>query len=103
MAVPPTHWNPAIHDEHGRYVGRPDGWWEDVALAWEIDSLEYHFYRSGYDNTMKRNNRYAAAGITLVQTSPSRLKTAPDEVLAELEAAYRRALARPRPVTSLAA
>ena len=103
LRLAPSHWNAAVHDATGRYIGRPDAWWDDVALAWEIDSIEFHFHRSDYSRTLERNSRYAAAGIPVVQTLPSRLETAPDEVLAELQDAHRAAAARPRPAVQLAA
>lgn len=103
LRVAPSHWNPAIVRPDGSYLGRPDAWWEDVALAWEIDSVDFHFYKADYSRTLERNARYAAAGVVVVQTLPSRIETAPAAVLAELDAAYRAASARPRPVTHLAA
>ncbi|RZQ62901.1 hypothetical protein EWH70_17855 [Amycolatopsis suaedae] len=103
MRVPPTHWNAAVHGPSGRYLGRPDAWWDEVCLAWEIDSFDFHFFRDGYARTLERNVRYAGAGITVVQTLPSRLRSDPAGVLAELEAAYNTAAARPRPDVTLAA
>jgi hypothetical protein len=102
LPVPPTHWNPVVHDALGNYIGRPDGWWEDVALAWEIDSVDFHFSRDDYARTLRLNTRYAAAGITVVPTLPSRLRDDPGGVVQELEAAYRAAAARPRPPVLLA-
>jgi hypothetical protein len=102
LPVPPSHWNPAVYDAAGKYIGRPDGWWENVALAWEIDSVEFHFYRDGYARTLQRNNRYAAAGIVVVQTLPSRVENDPDGVLEDLRAAYQEASTRPRPPVFLA-
>ncbi|MEV6879383.1 hypothetical protein [Amycolatopsis sp. NPDC051128] len=101
LPVPPSHWNPAICDASGKYIGRPDGWWDNVALAWEIDSVDFHFYRDGYAKTLHRNNRYAATGITVVQTLPSRVENDPDSVLEELQSAYREASMRPRPAVFL--
>jgi hypothetical protein len=93
----PSHWNTEVWDNAGNYVGCPDAWWEDVGLAWEIDSVDFHFGREGYARTLERNTRYAAAGIPFVQTLPSRLTKDPDGVIAELRAAYRTATTRPRP------
>jgi hypothetical protein len=98
----PSHWNVPIHLPDGRYLGCPDGWWDDVALAWEIDSFEFHFTRAGYARTIQRNSRYAAAGIPVVQTLPSRLDRDPAGVLAELKDAYQAAASRPRPPVQLA-
>jgi hypothetical protein len=100
--LPEPVWNFELHDEHGRYIATPDAWWDDVALAWEIDSYEFHFGQPGYAATLARNNRYAAAGVAVVQTVPSRLRSEPDAVIDDLVSAYRSAAARPRPPVVLA-
>ncbi len=101
LMVRPSHWNPEIRDSHGGYIGRPDAWWDEVALAWEIDSFDFHFYRDDYKRTVLRNTRYATAGITVVQTLPSQLLTDPAGVVAELNAAHLAASLRPRPPVNL--
>ncbi len=101
LAVPPTHWNPVLHTEDGTYLARPDAWWDDVGLAWEIDSMEFHYARSDHAKTVARNSRYAQAGVAVVQTLPSRLIEDTAAVLGEVEAAYRAAAARPRPRVNL--
>lgn len=103
LTTPPTHWNTKLYDKFGRYLARPDAWWEDVGLAWEIDSFEFHFTGEDYSRTLERNTRYAAAGLTFVQTLPSRLLKDTAAVVAELEAAYLAASLRPRPPVRLAA
>lgn len=95
--LPEPVWNFSIHDERGRYIATPDAWFDDVALAWEIDSYEFHFGQPGYTATLARNNRYAAAGVAVVQTVPSRLRSEPKTVANDLVSAYRAAAARPRP------
>ncbi len=102
VGLPEPVWNFPLHDERGRYVATPDAWWDDVALAWEIDSYEFHFGQPGYASTLARNNRYAAAGVALVQTVPSRLRSEPRAVARELMLAYQAAAARPRPPVVLA-
>ncbi|MFI7678081.1 hypothetical protein [Actinophytocola sp. NPDC049390] len=94
--LPRPRWNVALRDSHGEYVAVPDAWFE-VGLAWEIDSYEFHFQREDYAKTINRNARYAAVGVTVLQTLPNRLRSAPDSVAAELTAAYRAAAARSRP------
>jgi hypothetical protein len=103
LAVPPTHWNHRLYGTDGRYIGCPDAWWDDVGLAWEIDSYDFHFWRSNYAETLRRNSRYAGAGIIVVQTLPSRLLHDPEDVLIELAQAYKAATARPRPPVDLVA
>jgi hypothetical protein len=95
--LPAPSWNFELRTTAGRYVATPDGWFDEVGLAWEIDSYEYHFGRDGYATTLARNARYAAAGVAVVQTLPGRLRSQPAQVRAELVAAYRAAAGRPRP------
>ncbi len=97
LTVAPTHWNPTVRTSSGDYLAQPDAWWDDVALAWEIDSVEFHYARADYARTLARNSRYAQSGIAVVQTLPSRLLDDADAVIRELDAAYRAAAARPRP------
>ncbi|WP_101612303.1 hypothetical protein [Amycolatopsis sp. BJA-103] len=97
LPSPPSHWNAAIYDSTGRYLGRPDALWEDIGLVWEIDSFEFHFRKADYARTIERNTRYAAAGLVVVQTLPSRLRDDPEGVLSDLNAAHGVATARPRP------
>jgi hypothetical protein len=101
LTVPPTHWNPALYSADGQYIGRPDAWWDGVAMVWEIDSLEFHFGAEDYARTIRRNTQYAEFGITVVQTLPSRIRDDPAEVLAELEAAFIAASNRPRPLVTI--
>ncbi|WP_409489655.1 hypothetical protein [Amycolatopsis sp. cmx-11-12] len=97
LAAPPSHWNAELFDCSGKYLGRPDAWWDAVGLAWEIDSFDFHFRRSGYRRTVDRNTRYTTAGIVVVQTLPSQLLNDPAAVIADLETAWRVAASRPRP------
>lgn len=91
------HWNAAICGADGVIIGRPDAWYDDVGLAWEIDSKAFHHSPRDYERTLARNSRYAAAGILVVQTLPTRLRDHPEAVARELKAAHRAAAARPRP------
>lgn len=86
--LPQPVWNVALRDVHGAYIGTPDAWFAEAGLAWEIDSYEFHFERENYASTINRNARYASAGIVVVQTLPTRLRTEPEAVAAELAAAY---------------
>nr|WP_231114869.1 hypothetical protein [Lentzea aerocolonigenes] len=95
--LPTPHRNVVIVDSQGSYVGMPDTWCDEVGLAWEIDSNEFHYSKHAYAKTLARNSRYAASGIAVVQTLPSRLRIEPEVVIAELRAAYAVASTRPRP------
>ena len=95
--LPEAKWNVPIHDTKGAFIAMPDAWFDDVALAWEIDSYDWHFDAKNYARTVARNTRYAVAGVAVVQTLPSRLRDDPAGVIAELRAAYETAKTRSRP------
>ncbi|MEV6911489.1 hypothetical protein [Amycolatopsis sp. NPDC051071] len=95
--LPQGRWNVPIYDARGTYIATPDFWCDDIALAWEIDSYLHHAGLDGHRATVARNARYVAAGIVVLQTLPSRLRTEPGKVAEELRAAFRTAQARPRP------
>ncbi|ANN16927.1 hypothetical protein SD37_15580 [Amycolatopsis orientalis] len=94
--LPEPRWNHELRDGSGEYIATPDGYFVAAELAWEIDSYDFHFGKQQYAATVARNARYAAAGIAVLQTLPSRLRTEPKQVAAELRAAHRAALARRR-------
>ena len=95
--LPLMHWNPTITDSDGRFVLRPDGWMDEVAVAWEIDSLAWHLRPADYAATLARHNRATSLGIIVVHHTPSQLERYGDRCVADLEATYLSALRRPRP------
>jgi hypothetical protein len=95
--LPAPRWNVGVYSESGQFLGIPDAWFDDVALAWEIDSYEFHLSPQSYARTLAKHARFTAAGIVVLHTLPSRLRTEPLVVRAELEASYEQAARRPRP------
>lgn len=95
--LPEPLWNVPLFDDCGQLIGIPDAWWSEVGLAWEIDSLAYHLDPADYDRTLRRDARYAAAGIPFLPTLPSRVHTERAAVIAELTAAYAAAARRTPP------
>src|SRR5205823_5219729 len=65
--LPQPKWNAKLFNHDGDYVACPDAWFDDVGLAVEIDSYEFHFTARGYASTARRNSRYAENGILIVQ------------------------------------
>jgi len=92
--LPPPLWNVRLVDRDDRYIGTPDAWWPEVGLAWEIDSVNYHLSPADHARTFRRDGRYAAHGVAVLPTLPSRLTGDPDAVIAELRDAYAAALRR---------
>lgn len=95
--LPVPMWNPALLDAAGRFLAAPDAWFDEVALAWEIDSVEWHLSPGVHAATLERHARLVAAGIVVVQDRPSRLHEAPAAVLDTLARALDQAARRPRP------
>lgn len=95
--LPPAERNVKIYDAQGNYIAMPDSYCEEVAMAWEIDSYDFHFEKAAYAKTIRRNGRYTAAGVVVLQTLPSQLRDDPDAVVTELRAAFHTASRRPRP------
>jgi hypothetical protein len=95
--LPPPVWNPRLVDRDGRFIAVPDAWFDDVGMAWEIDSREWHLSPDDYERTVERRSVMMATGILVVHTQPSKLRKRPAEVQAELLSSYGHALLRPRP------
>lgn len=95
--LPPAQWNGKVYRPTGEFIASPDAWSDEVAMAWEIDSVAHHAGLAGFGRTVRRNARYAEMGVTCVQTLPSRLRTEPDAVIRELRNAFAAAARRPRP------
>jgi hypothetical protein len=95
--LPAPDWNFELRGAGGQYIATPDAWCDEVAMAWEIDSYDFHFEKADYARTLSRNTRYTSAGVLVVQTLPTRLRTESEAVAEELRAAYRAATTRPRP------
>ncbi|MCD2193104.1 hypothetical protein LQ327_06840 [Actinomycetospora endophytica] len=96
-SFPRVEWNRAIHLETGERLFDPDGWIDEVAVAWEIESVEYHLSPEDQERSYRRRALMNRHDVVLVEHRPSRLRTAKDEVKADLRAAYERAGRRPRP------
>jgi hypothetical protein len=97
--LPPVLWNPTVRRPDGRLLGRPDAWFDDVGLAWEIDSLEFH--PEGDDATARRRADFVGAGAVVVHHRPRRLRTEPRRVIEEVWSHYLLAASRPRPLVTV--
>jgi hypothetical protein len=96
--LPEPWWNARVCDQRGRLLGVVDAWCDDVALGWEINSVEYHLSPADFARTTERAARLTAAGVVVVPTLPSRLRRDPAGVVRELREAYEVATRRPRPL-----
>lgn len=92
--LPAPEWNVELRDQQGRRLAVVDAWWEDVGMAWEIDSTEFHLAPADHDRTTRRHSALTAAGVLVVHTVPSRLRKDPVGVLRDLCGAYDSAASR---------
>lgn len=94
--LPEPRWNVAVRRLDGSLIGVADAWW-DVGLVWEIDSREWHLSPTEHDRDTRRQSGFAAEGIPVVHTRPSRLRAEGPSVLNELIRAHANATLSPRP------
>lgn len=96
--LPAPLWNPRLYDRAGRFIAMPDAWFDDVGMAWEIDSREWHLSPADYARTVDRHSAMTAQDVVVLHTQPSKLTHHRSEVLDELRRTYRNAGRRPRPL-----
>jgi hypothetical protein len=95
--LPEPWWNASVYDAQGALLGIVDAWWDDVALAWEINSLAWHLNPQDYAREQAKTALFTAAGVPVLPTLPKRLGDDAAAVLRELQDAYRHAASRSRP------
>ena len=82
---------------NGEYIGQPDAWLDDIAVAVETDSERYHSSGDGWIRTLRRQERYSRHGVVCVSVIPAELAAGTDETERRILAAVAAAAARPRP------
>jgi hypothetical protein len=75
----------------------PDGWFDDVALAVQVHSRQYHSGELDWEKTVSGDGVFAEHGIPLVAVTPRQIAREPPVVLRRIERAYEQASKRPRP------
>jgi hypothetical protein len=95
--LPEPWWNVEVRTLGGRLLGIADAWFDEVALAWEINSYAWHLLPQYYTREVKRTAGLTAEGVTVLPVLPTSLRDDGDRSLSELEAAYTAAGRRPRP------
>jgi hypothetical protein len=71
----------------GELLGIVDAWWPQAGVAVEVDSREWHFEPGAWEATMRRHRRLTAAGIYVIHVTPRQLRTEPDRIVRDIEAA----------------
>lgn len=84
--LPAPVYNPRLYvgDE---FLASPDAWWQEAALAAEVDSREWHLSPADWEQTLARHARMSAHGIVVLHYPPRRLRAEPRLVAAEIRQA----------------
>ncbi len=98
--LPEPEWNVEIRDRSGKLLDFADAYWQDVGLAWEIDSHEYRIGPARHADATGDGTALAAADVVVVRTLPSRIRHDPAAVIRELRTAHRQATNRPPPTVT---
>lgn len=96
--LPRPKWNMQVDGADDAYLGPVNAWWDDVALALDIDVSEYPFAR-----TVDRHGELTAAGVVVVHTTPQHLKHSAKAFVRKLKQAYQWAADRDRPPVTASA
>jgi very-short-patch-repair endonuclease len=78
--------NPRLYAD-GEFLASPDAWWPDAGVAVEVDSRQWHLAPAAWEQTMARHSRMSSHGIIVLHYSPRQIRSAGDQVAAEIRAA----------------
>jgi hypothetical protein len=92
--IPMPMFNARLYDGN-TLIAVADAWWPEAGVAAEVDSREYHFSAGDWQRTMRRHDRLVAQGVLLLHFTPRQIRSAPDEVTAQIRTALRAGRARP--------
>jgi hypothetical protein len=96
--LPVPLFNPRLY-VGGSFLAMPDAWWEEAAVAVEVDSRQWHISPRDWERTLARHARMTAQGILVLHVPPARLRTDGPAVAAEIRAALSRGRALSHIVT----
>jgi hypothetical protein len=94
--LPAPRYNVFLRAADGTDIGEVDAWWADAGVSAEIDSQEYHFYRSDWLRTDAKRSRLLKHGIFPHNIAPARVDHDWDAVHDELRSSLEMGSKRPR-------
>lgn len=93
----PQMWLNPVLSVGGRRLPTPDGWFDDVALAVQVHSRQYHAGNLDWEATVGADAVFVEHGIPVLAVTPRQIACGPDDVVARIERAHAAARLRPRP------
>lgn len=95
--VLPRVWpNPELRTASGERLPTPDFWIDEVGLAGQIHSRDYHARDRDWERTVSADNRLAEYGIVVVAVTPTGFRDDPAAFREQVERAYLAARAHGR-------
>jgi hypothetical protein len=84
--LPEPEWNPTLTTMQDEFIAEPDGYYEDLGIALEVDSRKHHFDdEDGYDTTWSRHRRFAELSIAVLRITPVDIRDSPAQVIDSIE------------------
>jgi hypothetical protein len=74
--------NPELFTSDGTRLPRPDGWFDDVALALQVHSYRHHALPQDWDGTVMSDGILVEHGVVVLTLTPHPITSRPGEVLA---------------------
>lgn len=84
--VPQPRWNWSLHTLDGAHVLTPDGWWDDIGCALQIDSMAWHLSPALYKRTQQLQRLMSAWGIPFLPVAPGDVFAHEAKFVAEVRA-----------------
>lgn len=88
LPLPPPLFNVDLLTLDGAFLARPDAYWLEASLAFEVDSRRHHSDTEDWEQTQRRHARLSAHGVMVMHASPLRIRTAWPPLGDEVIAAY---------------
>jgi hypothetical protein len=95
--LPEMEWNVELYTPDGEFVGIPDGYWADVAVALQIDSMAWHLAPRQYRRTQQRRRTFDRHGVLVLSVAPTDALADVDQLVSDLKRLREQATQRPVP------
>ena len=96
--LPDMEWNVELYTPDGEFVGIPDGYWADLAVALQVDSMAWHLRPKKYRQTQQRRRSLDRHRVLVLGVSPTDALEDIDQLVSDLIALREQARERPVPV-----
>ena len=93
--IPMPLFNPALYDQDGTFIARPDAWWPELGIAIEVDSREWHLSPADHENTLTRGRRMGKHQIIVLRFTPNQIRSEAPAVVKDIREAIEGACGRP--------